>query len=146
MRTLAELQKLETTLVGPRPSKENWSAAAVVDGVVDDDSATALADLRHDLAECDVLLAVKGSLAASIDVKAIKLRQGELAKALTKAEKDLVASSATVGAASLALDRARYDQGRKPKREGAERGEAKARQTYAQLKTQQQRHLSGRTA
>ena len=141
--SLEELQKLEATLVGPRPPRTDWVASDVVDGVVDDDTASAISDLRNGLTECDALLTVKGPLAASIDCKAIKLRHAELTKALAKAEKEHKASfSASVDAASLGLDMARYEKRWKDRLEFTQRGAAKARETFMRIQTQQQRHIA----
>ena len=115
----------------------------VVDGVVDDDSASAIADLKNGLVECDALLAVKGPLATSIDGKAIKLRHAGLTKALTKAEKEHQATfSASVDAAALGLDMARYEKRWKDRLEFTQRGATKARESFMRLQVQQQRHIA----
>ena len=74
----------------------------------------------------------RGQRAAAVKYrrKAIQQRQAELIKAVAKAGKDDRASSATVTAASLGLDRARYVQTRKDKLEFAERGAARARPLF----------------
>ena len=140
-----DIEALEEALAGPQPQRGNWSAADVVShNAEDSEAAASRAELQKKLDNCLAGLQLGEGGADFIDCKALKVEKVTLEKALAKASQ--ATPTPKVSAKQLLLDKEKYLQRNGNNKGFAEKGAAKARQTFAQIQLAQQAHINAWTA